>query len=101
MIPFAPICWAGFGLIWVLRPWLDARPEAAHAQGRFGTALHSAAWERQLECARLLVERGADPTVTNEDGQTALDIARKREFPEIIAYFESLTDGTEVPHANH
>ncbi|HWD38415.1 MAG TPA: ankyrin repeat domain-containing protein [Fimbriimonas sp.] len=98
---FAPICWAGFGMVWRLKPWLEIHPEAVQAQGRFGTPLHAAAWERQLGSAQILVEKGADVSVRNEAGATPLDIARQREFPEMIAFLEGLDNGTEVPHASN
>lgn len=39
------------------------------------TALHKAAEEGHLECLKLLIEAGADATLKNSDGKTALDNA--------------------------
>jgi ankyrin repeat protein len=41
------------------------------------TALMTAAAEGQLEVVRLLLERGADPTLVDTDGDTALSFARQ------------------------
>lgn len=42
------------------------------------TALHKAAMFGNLESARLLVSYGADTSLVNKEGKTALDICRKR-----------------------
>jgi len=41
----------------------------------FNTALHLAALEGREDVVRLLVERGADKTAKNADGQTPKDVA--------------------------
>ena len=42
------------------------------------TALHSAASHNYLEVVNVLLEFGADPSIKNSDGLTALDYARAR-----------------------
>lgn len=43
-------------------------------------ALHWAAWAGQVECVRLLLNRGADVRALDEDGACALDLAEARGF---------------------
>ena len=40
---------------------------------------------RALEIARLFLANGADPSITNKEGQTAADLARKRGLDEAAA----------------
>jgi ankyrin repeat protein len=47
--------------------------------------LHSAAAARQLEIAKLLVDRGADPDQAAEDGRRAADFAAARGHEEVLA----------------
>ena len=39
------------------------------------TALHVCAVNGRVDCAQVLLYRGADPTLTNRQGQTALQVA--------------------------
>jgi ankyrin repeat protein len=64
----------------VVRLLLDAGADSAAAQGGGSTALHSAAFCRNAELARLLVERGLDPDEPTDDGRTARSLA-----PELFA----------------
>ena len=46
------------------------------------TALMNAAWSGNVECVRALLSRGADRTLRNDEGQTALEIAEGRSWKE-------------------
>jgi hypothetical protein len=46
------------------------------AAGHGQTALHFAAGSRNPELVKLLLESGADPTIKESSGLTALDVAR-------------------------
>jgi ankyrin repeat protein len=59
------------------RPRLDLK---AHGE----TPVFYAARLKRLKCLDLLLEAGADPTITDNEGRDALDIARARRLPEII-----------------
>ena len=64
---------------------LDAGAEI-DAHGEYGhTPLHEAIGQMHIEVVRLLLARGASRTVTNDWGQSALDIARLGDKPEIEA----------------
>jgi ankyrin repeat protein len=59
------------------------------------TALHHAATRGDNEMILYLVEKGADPTAVNREGQTTVDMAngpvqRTQPFPETIALLEKL-----------
>ena len=60
------------------RQRLAENPALVRAGSRRGGPLHEAAWAGSLEIVKLLVEAGADPGRRNEDGKTALDLARER-----------------------
>ena len=49
------------------------------------SALHGAAINGRLAIAKRLLERGADPTLRDRDGDTALDDARVRGNSEVVA----------------
>jgi hypothetical protein len=55
------------------------RPKKTHA-----TALMMAAGRGHLEIVQLLLSAGADPNVTNHEGETALDLAKGREVRELL-----------------
>jgi ankyrin repeat protein len=74
---------------------VNARAEAQSHQ----TALHSAAWNGDLEMVRLLVESGADPNA--RDGQyngtplgwakTSIEISNNPKCAEVATYLEAIT----------
>uniref|UniRef100_A0A336MP85 CSON004834 protein n=1 Tax=Culicoides sonorensis TaxID=179676 RepID=A0A336MP85_CULSO len=51
---------------------------------RSATALHLCAWYDRRECMKLLLRIGCDYTIMNENGQTALDIAREKKHDECV-----------------
>ena len=53
------------------------------------TPLMEAARYGQVEAMQLLLERGANPLVTANDGETAADIARLYQQPEALACLEA------------
>ncbi|KAF8063397.1 ankyrin repeat-containing domain protein [Lyophyllum atratum] len=53
-----------------------------------GTALHEAAEGGQKEAVELLLERGADPSLKNSVGKTALDIAKEKQQVAVIEVLE-------------
>lgn len=64
---------------------LDADPDAVRAADREGdTALHLAAWYGRAAAVDLLLDRGADPAQTNENGRTALDLARAQGHADVV-----------------
>ena len=56
-----------------------------HQQIRGRTALIIAAWNGNLASATRLLEGGADLTLRNNDGKTALDWARSEGKSEVVA----------------
>ena len=48
------------------------------------TALMGVCFKGSLELAQLLIARGADKSLKNKNGETALDFARKGGFEEIV-----------------
>ena len=56
-----------------------------HQQSRGVTALHIAAFNGYLAIATRLLEGGADLTLRNNYGETALDFARSGGYSEVVA----------------
>src|SRR5262249_43929362 len=52
----------------LVRRLIDAGADINHRDDFGSTPLHHAVWSRQAAGVRLLLERGADPTVKNDDG---------------------------------
>jgi hypothetical protein len=52
------------------------------------TALMWAVYRGHKDVARFLIEKGSDPTLKRDDGDRAVDIARRWNRPDIIALFE-------------
>ena len=54
------------------------------------TPLHYACDRGYLDIVKLLIENGADSSLTDDDDQTALDLAEACEHENVIAYLNSL-----------
>ena len=68
------------------RRLLRLRPDLNACTSRTGeTALHKAAFEGNLEMVNLLLDAGADPSIEDHDGETALRYADKRDFEDVAA----------------
>ena len=53
------------------------------------TALMTAAAEGQVDVVRLLLAYGADPSLTDQDGDTAASFARQNDHSEVVSLLES------------
>ena len=67
---------------WALDQGTDVN--AIRPEKRNGTALIIAARKGNPEIVSLLLARGADPTVANHEGETALDLAKGQEVKELM-----------------
>jgi len=63
-----------------------ANPNARSTSG--GTPLHTAAFTGDRTILDLLLERGGDASIKNEEGKTAAEIARERGHPEMARLLE-------------
>lgn len=52
------------------------------------TALHDAVWQNNVETAKVLIEAGANLTIKGNAGETPLDMAKSRNYKEIMALIE-------------
>jgi ankyrin repeat protein len=60
-----------------------------NAQGDRGfTPLHSAVLDNQLDAVKFLLEMGVDRQLTNDDGNTALDLAKIMGHDDIVKLLE-------------
>jgi ankyrin repeat protein len=76
---------ASYGHVDILRRIIDEDREGLNTPNTHGqTALHQAAEGGMVNSVRLLLQRGADPTIQDADGNTAADLAQT---PEIRALF--------------
>jgi hypothetical protein len=67
---------------WALKHGVEVN--AVRPKKRFATALMMAAGDGNLEMVRLLLASGADPSIGNRDGLTALDLARGKAVKELL-----------------
>ena len=75
-LPQAHLPWTSYP---VLIQWI------VHQQDDGRTALHNAAYYGRLAIATRLLEGGADLTLRDKDGETALDWARSNGKSEVVA----------------
>jgi len=54
-----------------------------------GSPLLISALQGHAACVRLLLEHGADPLPRTDDGHTALDLANRRNHPEVMALLQA------------
>ena len=64
-------------------PLDDQDPDMSIGQGEKGVLLRIAAHGGHFELARFLLDKGADPKLTNSEGMSALDWAEKNDHQEI------------------
>jgi ankyrin repeat protein len=73
-----------------IRLLLDAGADPNARQTAGYTALFSAAAANRSDLAELLIAHGANPTLTNDFGQTAATLARERGHTELADWLESM-----------
>lgn len=71
--------------------WLLESGANVNAQDtRHVSTLHAAAYGGDIDIIRLLIDNGVEPSVKNDAGHTAADLARRRGHEEIAKFLESL-----------
>jgi len=80
---------AARGLALPLEQALDAEPELIDQETAQGTALHAAVRRGRAGCVRLLLARGADPRLRDDQGRTPAELARHTHQPELCALIEA------------
>jgi len=71
-----------------LRSRLSADPTLVHSRGGWGTLLNAAAYNGQIESARILLEFGAEKTARNAAGLTPAEMAASRGHMELAKLLE-------------
>ncbi|KAI8915533.1 ankyrin repeat-containing domain protein [Gorgonomyces haynaldii] len=64
------------------------------------TALHYAAEEGHLQVCKALVLLKADPSIKNQEGMAALEIARVLQYQEIVSFLTSISTNQPEPINN-
>jgi hypothetical protein len=55
------------------------------------TALHIAAFQKRDQSVAFLIAHGANPNLPDLNGLTALDLARKQHYPQVVRLLEPVT----------
>jgi ankyrin repeat protein len=76
---------AALGYLEACRILLERGANVNAKQHGANTPLHTAGFRGDRELAELLVRHGADPSITNDEGQTAADVARSRGSSQVSA----------------
>ncbi|XP_013383238.1 trithorax group protein osa isoform X2 [Lingula anatina] len=99
---------ARYGHAGVTRIALSAKCNANEQNKNGDTALHIAAALRRRKIAKLLVEAGVNSTIKNKQNETPIDVARRKEHPEIIVIITAppkkpkhKAHGSHHPHHHH
>ncbi|MBI2378391.1 MAG: ankyrin repeat domain-containing protein [Deltaproteobacteria bacterium] len=53
------------------------------------TALHDAIWQNNIDVAKVIIDAGPNLALRSEEGETPLEMAKKRKRKEIIALIEA------------
>lgn len=78
----------------------EAEPAYIDLQNSFGnTALHWACLGGHLDIVKLLLSRGASPTIANDKDQIPLDLAAFNNHMHVVDYFLSTTKDMEGKNA--
>jgi ankyrin repeat protein len=75
---------ANWGILTLVRRWLANDPSTANIFDGRGTPLQEAARSGQAAIAKLLLRAGADPSIRDADGKTAMDIAKENQREEVV-----------------
>ena len=88
---FGIVVTAAWGLNFRLERLLDRYPDRINIRCEYGTPLNAAVWNGQSHSAQLLLNRGADPKLKNKAVLTALEVAKFKQFPDIVALLEAVS----------
>lgn len=73
---------------------LEAGANITHQDKAGNTAMHRAAFVGRIHNIRFLLDRGLEPTITNTDGRTVVDVAKKHGHgylvAPLVAYYQTL-----------
>ena len=76
---------------------LIAQGESVNAQNSLGnTALHFAVNNGNMDMIKLLLENGADSSITNEKGWSPASIAEKKQLSEVINIFQATQNNKDL-----
>ena len=59
------------------------------------TALHLAASRGSLQLCQALMEKGADATLKDRGGLTAIDVAQRNRYREVVVFIQGFDGGDE------
>ena len=85
------------GTFEIVKELLDGGADPNQEDNWGETALMMATTKQEPGVVRLLIERGADPTIANFSGVTAIDIARRAGLPELIDALNIIDPSTIDP----
>ena len=81
----------------LLQKLIDLKMEINSFNHKGFTPLMIAANFNRLDHVKILINAGADPTLKDQNGKTALDYAKEQGYQEVVDYLEKLKKNNTAP----
>ena len=86
------ICAAEYGSTEVIKALIDSKVSVDRCNAKRETSLFKACEHVQWDAAKLLYDSGADPLITNEDGNSAFTVAKEKHGTALLQYMAESND---------
>ncbi|WP_025666353.1 ankyrin repeat domain-containing protein [Aquimarina megaterium] len=82
------------GLVWLVKDLILKKPDVVNEKSKDGwSPLHYAAWHGRVEIAKILIDKNANIDITDNSGETPLEIAIGKEHNELVDFLNDYHKG--------